>query len=139
MSGGTPIQANGAYFADQIANSRLDPFAVFGLHADDIWLSMSGARYHFRHVVMPHVFERNTAAASSGPRVPTWQQVNIAKEMMLDHGKDSFKSLKAAWSRQSVQVWNAFAPVGSQGAKMARVDRYGIDALAQLTDRRLHG
>lgn len=126
MSSFTSVNDNGAYFADQIARDDLDPFAVFGLHADDGQLTMRGARHHFRRVVMPHVFERGTAAASSGARVPTWQQVNVAKETMLEHGKGHFEHLKAAWSRRSVQVWNPFAAVGSEEAKRARVDRTGI-------------
>ena len=70
------VNAPGSYFASQIAlgaAEHLNVFAVFRLHADDFRLTLRGVRYHFRTVVMRHVFERGipATAASSGPRIPT--------------------------------------------------------------------
>ena len=125
-TGFTAVNENGSYFAEQIARNQLDPFAVFGLHADDGALSMRGARVHYRKVVMPHVFERGQQpAASNGPRVPTWAQVNQAKDMLLGGSKGSFEALKTAWSAKSVQVWNPFAIAGSPRVQLARTDRTG--------------
>ena len=122
----TAVNKDGSYFAEQIARNQLDPFAVFGLYADDQALTMRGARVHYRKVVMPHVFERGQQpAASSGPRVPTWAQVNQAKEIILGGSKGSFEALKTTWSGTSVQVWNPFAAVGSPQVQLARTDRTG--------------
>ena len=125
-TGFTAVSDNGSYFAEQIARNQLDPFAVFGLHADDAALSMRGARVHYRKAVMPHVFERGAQpAASTGPRVPTWVQVNQAKDMLLGGDMASFEALKTAWRGRSVQVWNPFAAVGSTQVQLARTDRTG--------------
>ena len=86
---------------------------------------MRGVRSHFRVQVIPHVFERNGPAASTGPRIPTWVQVNQVKDECLGHGKRHFENLKAAWSQRSVQVWNPFAATGSAEAKLQRIDRTG--------------
>ncbi len=125
MASFTPVNGNGAYFADQI---EMDVFAVLGLHADDMQLSMRGVRSHFRTRVMPHVFLRGEGVmpASSGPRVPTWAQVNEAKGILLDKGAANFNKVRTAWSRRSFQVWNPFAAVGSEEVQLPREDRTGM-------------
>lgn len=123
MSSFTAVSDPGAYFATQIARNELDPFAVLGLHADIDELSMRGARSHYRTVVMPHVFEAPGKPRTIGPRVPTWSQVNDAKKELLDGSQSDFKALKTAWKHRSVQVWNPFAPVGSDAAKLSRSSR----------------
>lgn len=127
MSSFNAVNHNGSYFAAQITNGDLDPFAVFGLHADDQELSKRGVRSHYRKVVMPHVFQRGSqAAATAGPRVPTWTQVNMAKDMLLEGSKTAFEELKTAWSQKSQQVWDPFAELGSDEAMLARTDRTGM-------------
>lgn len=66
--------------------------------------------------------------ASSGPRVPTWAQVNQAKDECLNYGKGHFDALKAAWSLRSVQVWNPFAAPVSPEVLVARTVRSGKSA-----------
>lgn len=66
------VNANGAYYFEQLANSRLNPFGVLGLHAEDTTLTIRGLRVYFRTQVIPHVFKRGIAGARTvGPRVPT--------------------------------------------------------------------
>lgn len=132
MSGFQAANAPGVYFAEQMARGDLDVFAVLGLHADLDGLSMRGARSHYRKVVMPHVFERNNAPASSGPRLPTWVHVNAAKAELLDHGKAHFERLKTAWSHRSQQTWNPFAKPGSPEARLVRTDRHGTCPVLDL-------
>lgn len=98
MSQFNAVNAPGSYFASQIAlgaAEHLDVFAVFGLHADDFQLTLRGVRYHLRTVVMRHVFERGipATAASSGPRIPTWTQVNVARDILISHGVDNFRAV----------------------------------------------
>jgi hypothetical protein len=80
-----PVNAPGGYFAAQEATAAgLDPFAVLGLHVDDGRITMRGVQTHFRHAVMRHVFERGLGqVATRGFRVPTWAQVNSARELLL--------------------------------------------------------
>lgn len=64
---------------------NLDLFAIFGLQADGPPLNRRALQSHFRKTLMPHCFERQTSSstATQGPDVPTWQQANIAKEILV--------------------------------------------------------
>lgn len=54
-------------------------------------------------------------AKTVGPRVPTWIQVNEAKELLLAD-KQSFEKMKRRWAHVSTQTWNPFAVPGSPAA-----------------------
>lgn len=63
----------------------LNPFAVFGLRADDFVLTQYGAGLHFKRAVK-HLFERGEAGALTiGPRVPLLKHLNVAKVMDYQH------------------------------------------------------
>ena len=76
---------------------------------------------------MTHVFEQvgDEVSASSGPRVPTWSQVNQAKDMLCNHGAAGFEQLKTAWRHQSIQVWNPVVKVQTDQppASMEKIDK----------------
>ena len=66
------MNVNGAYYFEQLTNSRFNPFGVLGLHVGNIVLTMRGLRVYFRTQVIPHVFKRGVAGARTvSPRVPT--------------------------------------------------------------------
>ena len=61
-------------------------FAIFGLPADGDELDHRALRSHYRMTLMPHVFERGTATSpkTQGPEIPTWEQVNKAKDIFYN-------------------------------------------------------
>ena len=92
-TGFNPVNGNGSYFDELIVRGGLAPLAVLGLHVDLPDLSIRGVRGHWRRQVMTHMFERvgDGVSASSGPRVPTWSQVNQAEIMLCNHGAAGFE------------------------------------------------
>ena len=82
------LTANGALFATQLENREhnLDVFADIGLRADGPQLNHLNLGHHFRNVLLPHLFERQTAgdARTQGPEIPTWQQANVAKGILVN-------------------------------------------------------
>ena len=129
MSGFAPANAPGAYFTNMEASpGGLDPFAVFGLHADDLAITSRGLRVHHRKQVMPHVFERAAGqAATTGQMVPLWQHVNSAYELL----KTRLRAEQLKWVGRSVQTWNPFAAPGSPEACVPRNSRTGTSAHMQ--------
>ena len=98
---------------------------MLGLHADNTTITIGGIRLHTRKVVMKHVFERGKKpAATSGPNVPTWSQVNQAKDMLTE-SQGRLDALRIKWAPVSMQTWNPFAAPGSNKAKQPLVDRRG--------------
>ena len=81
-----------------------------GITLDEWWSS-----------VIPHVFEAGDRVATSGPSVPTWVQVNVARDMLVDNIEFHW----AAWRGRSTQVWNPFAPRGDPLAFTARTEKTG--------------
>ena len=60
-----------------------DPFAVLGLPASEK-ITIAGIRVHARKICKPHVLLRGDAGAlTESPRVPTWEQINTAKDKLL--------------------------------------------------------
>lgn len=124
----TAVNQNGAYYTQQ-ANSPngLDPFAVIGLRADSIGLTQRAVRMAARRAVQ-HVYERQGGMVkgvsqtgcgfTAGVRVPLWQHVNLAREMLEKGNELDFQRLRALWiSRGSRQTWNPFAEYGSAEAR----------------------
>lgn len=108
---------NGALFADQIARGVFDPWACFGLHADNPSIDLRAVRLHFHKVVMPHVFERGEAGAkTTAHNVPIWSQVNRARDELSSDQR--LHASRIPWRFNSVQVWNPYAVPGSAEAKI---------------------
>ena len=108
-SGFRAVNAPGAHFEAQFAangESGLDIFAIIGLRADGPNFSAREVRGHMRSVVMPHVFERGMQPARTvGPRVPTWQQVNQARDLIENAiSANQFVLLQAQWKESSQQI-----------------------------------
>ena len=95
---------------------------------------MRGVRNHFRKMVMPHVFEKNGPAVTSGLRVPIWAQVNQIKDICLNGTLKDFENLKIAWKIRSVQIWNFFANVGNGKTLLGRADRTGMQSFHFFSD-----
>lgn len=129
MAAFNPVNAPGAYYTNMEASPQgLDPFAVFGLHADDTAITGRGLRVHHRKQVMPHVFERVAGqAATMGQRVPRWQHVNTAYELL----KTRLHAEQLKWAGRSVQTWNPFAVPGTPDAQLPRNSRVGTSDYMQ--------
>ena len=77
------------------AESRCpDPVCSFGLRADDVLLTHNGARLRFK-VLVKHVFESgDLGARTSGPRIPLWKHLNVAKGTLFGDGVSSRRKAK---------------------------------------------
>ena len=121
--------ASSAHFERQLRAKEhaaaLDVFAVLGLPADDPGLTQRGASQHYRRKVVRHVALRggaNAQAPTSGPLVPLWSHVNVAKDMLLDDVTAAqFEDLRQFWETLSVPTWNPFAAAGSPDALQPRL------------------
>nr|AUW31017.1 hypothetical protein [Cladonia uncialis subsp. uncialis] len=80
MSSFTSVPRDGSYF-DELDRANFDPFAIFGLRADDDDLSQRDVQRHFKHRLVQHVFERAGGVAQS--HIPTWKHANAAKDMLF--------------------------------------------------------
>ncbi len=116
----TPVNAAGAYFCEQLGAHALDPFAVLGIPASDLQVTIRGIRHHYRMVMIPHIFERGDAnpPPTFGPRVPTWAKVNSAKEMLSTVQPLAFEHRQ--WGLVSTQTWNTFTAPGSPESLLPR-------------------
>ena len=80
---------------------------------------------------MPHVFERESKPVEmADPCVPQLKHVNIAKDAVYgsDNTRQQFERKEMDWRRESVQLWNPFAALGSEAAKHPRAARDGTSA-----------
>ena len=92
----------------------LDPFAVLGLSVDAGDLNPPRVRAQVRRV-WRHVFKRgSTGAITAGPRIPTWQQVNVARDMLVTEW--GITTARGRWRQGSVVVWNPLAEPGTPEA-----------------------
>ena len=84
MSLSTAANENCSYIEEQLNRDALNPFAVFGLRADDVLLTHNGARLRFK-VLVKHVFESGDLGATTGdPRVLygdifMWRRIGCSK------------------------------------------------------------
>ena len=110
MSGFTAVNSNGSYFKE-----NPNPLLVLCLDADPI-ITARGRRAHKKTVLL-HVFERGaTAAKTTGPRVPTWAQVNAALDEIEKVG---WAATCSRWGRRGLlHTWNPHANPGSQEARL---------------------
>ena len=105
-----------AHFELQLrkGNDELDVFAIIGLHADDHQLDLTRLRSHIIKTVIPHVFERRgtkstpARTATSGAKVPTWDQVKAAKDIFSELTDSGLRHLQKKWRDKSEQTWNPF-------------------------------
>lgn len=96
----------------------LNPFEVLGLPADQS-LTCRGIRYHLKTVVK-HVFERGVQPAlTRGPNVPTWAQVNAAKDRLST--PHELTTLLAVYKNRTNLRWNPLAQPGSAAALLPPV------------------
>ncbi|KAI4208824.1 MAG: hypothetical protein LQ351_008165 [Letrouitia transgressa] len=146
--------AHGSYFASREEHGIFSAFQALGLDAEvekltmrglrfvthlaflKLFLTLHAARYHYKHVVMGHVFQRGTegpsSASTQGPRVPTWTQVNTAMDMLMPtkgkKPKQDMEALQAAvrdWMRNPhPSMWNPMEPPGSVEATLPRTSRF---------------
>ena len=111
----------GAHFELQRrkGTDELDVFAVIGLHADGHYLDLTRLRSHIIKTVIPHVFERRgegTGVATSGAKVPTWEQVNAARDIFRELTDSDLCRLQKKWRDKSEQTWNPFEAPGDPRA-----------------------
>lgn len=106
----------GAHFELQRlkGTDELDMFAVIGLHADARQLDLARLRSHIVKTVIPHVFEREgrgprrPGGGTSGAKVPTWEQVNAARDIFREPTDSGLLDLQNKWRNKSEQFWNPF-------------------------------
>jgi hypothetical protein len=92
----------------------INPFEVVGILPSS-QLTIDDIRRHIRRVVVPHVFERDQSrGASVGVDVPTWAQVNHARDELLAPG--ALGPLQRRWRRSTRMHWNPRAAPGSAAA-----------------------
>lgn len=115
------LPANASYFTNQEAQHALDPWAVVGIRPEDKNKGLREIARHVRLKVMKHVFHfASDRGKTVGPNVPTWEQVNNAKDILFDNdGADPvgrLEVIRKRWIGRSKQVWNPLADVGSVAA-----------------------
>ncbi|KAL8689012.1 MAG: hypothetical protein Q9218_005218, partial [Villophora microphyllina] len=95
-----------------------DPFAVVGLPANDPLHTKRSIGLHVRKVVSPHVYERGQVKGlTQGKTVPTWSQVNEARDKLLVDQSTLDATRKFWLGKGSKVVWNPFAEIGSDAAR----------------------
>lgn len=115
-------QSPGALFEEQTARGQLDVFSVLGLAAETPEITVQQIKLQFI-LCLKHVFERQKGQALTTARnVPTWAQLNVAKENLSS--KQKILHAVDIWKYTSVQVWNPLAPVGSAAAKVPLTSTY---------------
>ena len=74
--------------------------------------------------------EGRSRVETTGPRVPQRIHVNITKDALIgpDNTRQQFERKEMDWRRESVQLWNPFAALGSEAAKHPRAARDGTSA-----------
>lgn len=113
MSSSTAANENGSYFEEQLDRNALNPFAAFELRADDLLLTQYGTRLHFK-LAVKHVFESgDLGAKTSGPGVPLWKHLTVAKDMLFGDSVSSraFERLKKKWGRMFALVVEILCPL----------------------------
>jgi hypothetical protein len=105
---------NGARY-DPLRHTTINPFEVIGLDPRTP-MKLEDVHRHIRNKVMRHVFEASRdSGLTTGPDVPTWRQVNLAREVFL--ATNDIRQLRRCWQRSTRLRWNPMAPVGSADAK----------------------
>ena len=114
--------ANGARF--NVMFYEVDDFAIVGLHAGGPDLNRNVLRRHYRDILLPHVLQsQGIAALTSGPGVPTLEQVGTRVDHLLAPEAARLRRLQHEWNRSPQKDFLGYPSVHLLGQK---VDAWGL-------------
>ena len=93
----------------------------------DFVLDPTTLQAHYRHTLIPHLFEKTGGIADTqGQVIPTWAHGNPARDIVRHLDATELPSMQRRWNRLdqlSVQTWNPFAHPGSAAARNPKMRR----------------